>query len=102
MGKNIDSGLKLKDDCNLNCPVIVRFKWRPEKNMFIRTPRMIMHHTHELDIKEKTNINNKHIQSEIQTYVECKVPAYQIHQLINEKFQTNVNFEHIYSMIIGI
>ncbi|CDW84932.1 UNKNOWN [Stylonychia lemnae] len=101
-GKNVDQGLKLRDDCNLNCPVIVRFKWRNDKRKFVRSPRMMMHHSHTLDIKEKSNINNKHIQAEIQTYVECKIPPYQIHKLINEKFQTNVNFEHIYGLILNI
>eukprot|EP00347_Sterkiella_histriomuscorum_P023960 403332789 len=73
IGKNIDQGLQLRDDCNLNCPVMVKFKWREHKQKFVRSPRMIMHHTHELDIKEKTNINNKHIQADIQTYVEQSI-----------------------------
>lgn len=63
---------------------------------------MIMHHTHELDIKERSNINNKNIQAEIQLYTECKIPVHQIHTLISEKYRTNVSFEQIFHMVINI
>ena len=82
----IEQGLKLKDDGCLNCPVMVRFKWKEDRKTFCRCTRMIMHHTHDLDIKERSNINNKHIQAEIETYVECKIPVHQIHSLISEKY----------------
>jgi hypothetical protein len=57
----IDQGLKLRDEGCLNCPVMVRFKWKQDKQAFFRSTRIIMHHTHELDIKERSNINNRHI-----------------------------------------
>ena len=63
---------------------------------------MVMHHSHELDIKERSNINNKHIQAEIQIYTECKVPIHQIHTLVNEKFQANVSFEQVYALALNV
>lgn len=75
----IDQGVKLRDTGELACPVAVRFKWNEDKKKFVRSKRICMHHTHQLDITERQNISNKNIQSEIQLYVECKIPVTHIH-----------------------
>lgn len=63
---------------------------------------MCMHHTHDLDISDRQNISNKNIQSEIQLYVEGRIPIFQIHTLVNEKYHTNVTFEQVFHIVLNI
>ncbi len=51
--KILKQGVNLheRDEQN-NCPVYVWFWYIPEKNIYKRMSRMMMHHTHKLELNE--------------------------------------------------
>ena len=44
--------LQLRDTGEVNCLVCIRFRWNKDRKRFRRVSRMIMHHAHDLEIKE--------------------------------------------------
>ena len=65
---------------------MLRFKWKEDRNTFSRCTRMVMHHTHELDNKERSNISKNLIQLAIQTYEECKAADFTYDFVLIYKF----------------
>jgi len=82
--------------------VYVRFWYQPEKGIYKRMSRMIMHHTHKLEMNKDSMpggasiYQNAQIMREIHLYVECGVPTAQIHELIAEKYSLPVSFDEVY------
>ena len=64
--------------------------------------RMVMHHTHALELN-KDNMpgggsiyQNTQIMREIHLYTECQVPTAQIHELISQKYNMPISFDEVY------
>ena len=65
-------------------------------------PKMMMHHTHSLELSDQNMpgrvsiFQNATIMREIHLYVECHVPATKIHELIMDKYGLKVGFDEVY------
>ena len=89
----------IKQNNLLDCPVMVKFRWSPEKNCYVRCKRMFMHHCHHLEIKDRHFIYNEQVVQDIKLYVACGVQPSMIQQLVNKKYSVNTKYCDIYHMI---
>ena len=55
-----------------------------------------MHHSHNLEIKDRHFIYNDNVLKEIELYMDCNVQPTLIQTLINKKFQVNSKYNDIY------
>jgi len=74
--------LQLRDSGEVPCPVTVRFRWNSVKKKFRRVSKLVMHHGHDLELKEGASLSNKRIYNEVRVYVESGLPTAQVHTLI--------------------
>lgn len=92
----------LERDQQNNCPAYVRFWYNPDRGTYKRMSRMMMHHTHALEISADilpggmSIFHNAQIMKEIHMYTECGVPTQSIHELISEKYHIQVSFDEVY------
>jgi hypothetical protein len=63
--------------------------------MFRRAPKMMMHHSHKLEVKQTHSLSNKRIYEEVKTYVNCNIPKTQIHSILIEKYKLPVSFSQV-------
>eukprot|EP00347_Sterkiella_histriomuscorum_P007670 403348024 len=81
------------------CPVQVRFRWSPEKQHYVRCRKMIMQHSHCLEVKDRHFIYNEHVIQDIQLYMDCQVMPAMIQNLVNKKYSVNTKYNDIYHMM---
>ena len=55
-----------------------------------------MHHSHNLEIKDRHFIYNDNVMKEIELYMDCNVQPTLIQALINKKFLVNSKYNDIY------
>ena len=84
---NIRQGLQLKASIMCDCPYLITFKWKPDRNGYVRCKKTNFQHTHPLEVRHKSFVKSENVIRELKLYVECMLTPAQSHLLINKKFK---------------
>ena len=79
----------MKDGGETPCPVTIKFTFNKQYNRFRRVSKMVMHHSHKLELKnthQTLSKSHKKIYEEMKVFVQCDIPKQQVLQILREKY----------------